>query len=211
MALGSGLTAVSEQQATAQTPTQPNSQPQNPALPLTGKVAIVTGAARGIGRATVVELARQGANVVLLDIANPKGVENIYGYRLATREELNETVGLVTAEGRKAIPVVADVRNLAAMKQAVDTAVRQLGRVDILVANAGIAIWSPFAQMKPDQWQSVIDVNLTGGREFYVGSDSPDAKAEKRQNHHAHLDRWTYRCRGCCQLQCYEMGSHRSN
>ncbi len=79
------------------------------------------------------------------------------------RADLRSSVSrLVTGEGGKPIPVVADVRNLNAIKQAVDTAVSQFGRVDILVANAGIAIWSPFAQMKPDQWQSVIDVNLTG-------------------------------------------------
>lgn len=162
LAIGSGATALSQPQATAQTPTRATSQAQNSALPLAGKVALVTGAARGIGRATAVELARQGANIVLLDIANPKGVENIYGYRLANRDELSEAVRLVAAEGRKAVPIVADVRNLNAMKQAVNTAVSQLGRVDILVANAGIAIWNSFAEMKPDQWQSVIDVNLTG-------------------------------------------------
>ncbi|MBD3882894.1 mycofactocin-coupled SDR family oxidoreductase [Phormidium tenue FACHB-886] len=163
MALGTGLSPLQTNQATAQTPAQPDAQPQrSSALPLAGKVALVTGAARGIGRATAIELARQGADVALLDIADPRGVNNIYGYRLSNREELDETMRLVTAEGRRAVPIVADVRNLDAMKQAANTAVSQLGRIDILVANAGIAIWSPFAEMKPDQWQSVIDVNLTG-------------------------------------------------
>ncbi len=163
MAVGSGLTSLQSEQAISQTPAQPNPKSQTPTtLPLAGKVALITGAARGIGRATAVELARLGANIVLLDIADPKGVENIYGYRLANREELNEAVRLVAAEGRKAIPIVADVRSLDAMKEAVNTAVSQLGRVDILVASAGIAIWSPFAQMKPEQWQRVVDVNLTG-------------------------------------------------
>lgn len=163
MALGTGLSPLQAEPVVAQTPSQHDAQPQRSgSLPLAGKVALVTGAARGIGRATAIELARQGADIVLLDIADPKGVSNIHGYRLANREELDKAVQLVAAEGRQAIPIVADVRNLDAMKEAADTTLNQLGKIDILVANAGIAIWSPFAEMQPDQWQSVIDVNLTG-------------------------------------------------
>ena len=134
----------------------------NESKPLSGQVALITGAARGIGRATAIELARQGANIVLLDIADPQGVENISGYRLANSDELNEAVKLVSAEGVEAIPIVTDVRNLEAMKEAAKTTVDRLGKIDILVANAGIAIWSPFAEMQPEQWQNVVDVNLTG-------------------------------------------------
>ncbi len=152
-------------------PKKAEAQPQKPAttkspapssLPLSGKVALVTGAARGIGRATAVELAKQGADVALLDIAQPQGVKNIHSYRLANRTELEEAVRLVQAEGRRALPIVADVRDLAAMKQAAETTVRELGGLDILVANAGIAIWSPFDEMTSQQWSDVIDVNLTG-------------------------------------------------
>ncbi|MBE9046322.1 mycofactocin-coupled SDR family oxidoreductase [Pleurocapsales cyanobacterium LEGE 10410] len=129
---------------------------------LEGKVALVTGAARGIGRATAIELAQKGADIALLDIADPQGVSNIQGYRLATEAELDEAVSLIEAEGKKAVKIIADVRDLAAMKQAAQTITQQLGGLDILVANAGIAIWSPFAEMTSEQWQNVIDVNLTG-------------------------------------------------
>lgn len=159
MALGTGISSLETKPVAAQTNTQPE---RSSSLPLAGKVALVTGAARGIGRATAIELARQGADIALLDIANPNGVKNISGYRLANRQELNEAVQLVTAEGRKAMPIVADVRDLDAMKAAAKTIVDRLGSIDILVANAGIAIWSPFDRMKPAQWQNVIDVNLTG-------------------------------------------------
>ncbi|KAF3890956.1 MULTISPECIES: mycofactocin-coupled SDR family oxidoreductase [Nostocales] len=152
-------------------PKKAEAQPQKPgtakspapsSLPLSGKVALVTGAARGIGLATAVELARQGADIALLDIAQPQGVRNIHSYRLANRTELEKAVRLVQAEGRRALPIVADVRDLAAMKQAAETTLRELGGLDILVANAGIAIWSPFDEMTSQQWSDVIDVNLTG-------------------------------------------------
>ena len=93
----------------------------NESKPLSGKVALITGAAMGIGRATTIALARQGANVALLDIADPQGVENISGYRLANSDELNEAVELVSAEGVEAIPIITDVRNLKAMKEAAKT------------------------------------------------------------------------------------------
>ena len=130
--------------------------------PLSDRVAMITGAARGIGLATAIELARQGANIVLLDIADPQGVENISGYRLANSDELNKAVELVEAEGVTAIPIVADVRDRDRLTEAANTTIKRLGKIDILVANAGIAIWSPFDKMQPEQWQNVIDVNLTG-------------------------------------------------
>jgi NAD(P)-dependent dehydrogenase (short-subunit alcohol dehydrogenase family) len=129
---------------------------------LKGKVALITGAARGIGRATAVAMAREGADVALVDIASPKGVKNIDGYRLANRSELAEAASLVEKEKRNAIQIVADVRDLEAMNQAVERTIRELGRLDILVASAGIVIGSLFEQMKPGQWADVIDVNLTG-------------------------------------------------
>lgn len=129
---------------------------------LKGKVALITGAARGIGRATAVAMAREDADIALIDIASPKGVKNIDGYRLANRSELAEAASLVEKEGRNAIQIVADVRDLAEMNQAVERTVRELGGLDILVASAGIVIRSPFEQMKPGQWADVVDVNLTG-------------------------------------------------
>ena len=157
--LGSVAAAKS---ASAQQPIAQETDNNSESKPLSGQVAMITGAARGIGRATAIELARQGANIVLLDIADPQGVENISGYRLANSDELNKAVELVEAEGVTAIPIVADVRNLDRMKEAAKTTIDRLGKIDILVANAGIAIWSPFNEMQPQQWQNVIDVNLTG-------------------------------------------------
>lgn len=89
-------------------------------------------------------------------------MKNIHSYRLANRSELTEAKNLVEKEGRKVIQIVADVRDLAAMNQAAERTIKELGGLDILVANAGIAIWSPFEEMKPGQWADVIDVNLTG-------------------------------------------------
>ena len=159
MVLGSVATAKS---TSAQQPIAQDTSNNSPSKPLSGQVAMITGAARGIGRATAIELARQGANIVLLDIADPQGVENISGYRLANSDELNKAVELVEAEGVTAISIVADVRNLDRLKEASKMTVDRLGKIDILVANAGIGIWSPFDKMQPEQWQNVIDVNLTG-------------------------------------------------
>ena len=163
IALGAGLPPLQVKEVNAEASTKTATQLQaKVSLPLLGKVAFVTGAARGIGRATAVELARQGADVALLDIAEPQGVKNIHSYRLATRKDLERSVRLVEAQGRKAIALTADVRNLDALKQAVGRTVEQFGRLDILVANAAIAIWSPFIEMTSGQWSDVVDVNLTG-------------------------------------------------
>ena len=137
---------------------------QAEAKPLAGKAALVTGAARGIGRATAVELARQGANVALLDIADPDAIPELRGYRLAGRAELEEAARLVRAEGTRALPLVADVRDWEAMRRAAEQAARELGggRLDVVVANAGIAIDGKLARHEPAPWRAMLDVNLTG-------------------------------------------------
>ncbi|MDT9591673.1 mycofactocin-coupled SDR family oxidoreductase [Nocardioides zeae] len=126
---------------------------------LDGTVALITGAARGQGRAHAVRLARDGADVVAVDLCEQIGS---VPYALATREDLDETVRLVEAEGRRVVPLVTDVRDLDALRSGVDAAVAELGPVGVVVANAGIA---PLDSEEPDpvqRWHDVISVNLTG-------------------------------------------------
>lgn len=126
---------------------------------LDGKVAFVTGAARGQGRAHAVRLASEGADVIAVDICG--GFESVK-YRPATEEDLRETARLVEKEGRRIMAEQADVRDLERLQAVLDSGVEFLGRVDVVVANAAIlnAAWS--WEMTPKQWQEVIDVNLTG-------------------------------------------------
>jgi SDR family mycofactocin-dependent oxidoreductase len=124
-----------------------------------GKVALVTGAARGIGRACAVRLAEEGASVVLLDLGGP--VETV-PYPGTTPAELEAAADEVRALGRAALPVRADVRDGPAMAAAAARAVEELGSLDILVAAAGIDSWGAAWELTDEQWQAMIDVNLTG-------------------------------------------------
>lgn len=146
----------------AVTSTQVFGQSKGETLNLNGKTALITGAARGIGLAIAVDLAKQGTNIALVDIADPTGGMAISGYRLANDAELNTAANEIRRLGVKAIKIKADVRDLNAMKSAVTRTIQELGSLDIVVANAGIAAWSPFEEMKENQWKDVIDVNLTG-------------------------------------------------
>ncbi|WP_206151262.1 mycofactocin-coupled SDR family oxidoreductase [Starkeya sp. ORNL1] len=125
-----------------------------------GRVALVTGAARGIGRACALALAVEGADIVALDLAGP--VESVTHYPPATPADLAETVRRVEATGRRCLSVQADVRDLAALRSTVERSVRELGKLDIVVANAGIGMWGNLAAMQDRQWRDVIDINLTG-------------------------------------------------
>ncbi|MGM1063261.1 mycofactocin-coupled SDR family oxidoreductase [Saccharothrix sp. Mg75] len=127
---------------------------------LRGQVALVTGAARGIGRATCVALARAGADVVALDIASPDAIE--LDYPLGSEAELNDTVRRVRALGRRATAVKADVRDAGRLQEIARQVVRDHGRLDIAVANAGINTYNAMADMSPRQFADVIDVNLIG-------------------------------------------------
>jgi SDR family mycofactocin-dependent oxidoreductase len=129
---------------------------------LEGKVAFISGVARGQGRSHAVRLAREGANIVGIDICADIAAN---GYPMASREELDETVALVEAEGGKMLGSVADVRDFYQVKAAVDAGAEQFGRLDIVLANAGIAPVA-FRELSIDeelaQWKAATAVNLDG-------------------------------------------------
>jgi SDR family mycofactocin-dependent oxidoreductase len=124
-----------------------------------GKVAFITGAGRGQGRSHAVKLAAEGADIIAIDICHD--VEG--ALPMATPDDLTETVKLVEARDRRIIATQADVRDLDGLTAAVDAGVGELGRLDIVVANAGIAsLGGPVAEMSQDNWKHTIDINLTG-------------------------------------------------
>jgi NAD(P)-dependent dehydrogenase (short-subunit alcohol dehydrogenase family) len=127
---------------------------------LKGKVAVVTGAARGIGRAIAVELAASGADVVALDIAGP--VSTASNAVPATPEDLAETVKQIESYGRRAQAVRADIRDIAVLRTAADQIEQQFGKIDIVVADAAIQRWKPLLEMEDADWRDVIDNNLNG-------------------------------------------------
>src|SRR5579863_1368154 len=102
---------------------------------LEGKVAFITGAARGQGRSHAVRLASEGADIVALDIA--RQIDSV-PYPMATPDDLQETVKLVEEVDRRCVPVVADVRDIHAMEGAVRETLANFGRIDIVIANAGV-------------------------------------------------------------------------
>jgi short chain dehydrogenase len=113
---------------------------------LSGKVAVVTGAARGIGRAIAVELAANGADIVAVDIAGP--VSPASNAVPATPEEMEETGTMIRALGRRAETVRADIRDIAALQRIADETDQQFGKIDIVVANAAIQRWKPLLEME---------------------------------------------------------------
>ncbi|MBA0047382.1 mycofactocin-coupled SDR family oxidoreductase [Mycobacteroides sp. LB1] len=126
---------------------------------LTSKVALVTGAARGIGRAQAVRFAQEGADIIALDICAPVHTTVTPP---ATREDLDETADLVEAEGRRVIPGVVDVRDLRSLETFVTDAVTAFGGLDIVCATAGITSRATLSEMTESTWQTMLDVNLTG-------------------------------------------------
>jgi (+)-trans-carveol dehydrogenase len=127
-----------------------------------GKVAFITGAARGQGRGHALRLAEEGADIIALDIAEP--IDFGLDYPLPAPEDLDETVSQVQTLGRRAIGVRGDVRDPAQLASALEHATAELGRLDIVCANAGIATYASTAgqRLSQRQWQDVVDVNLTG-------------------------------------------------
>jgi NAD(P)-dependent dehydrogenase (short-subunit alcohol dehydrogenase family) len=125
-----------------------------------GRVAVITGAARGIGRSHAVYLAREGCDLVLGDILDdlPDGTP----YPKATQDDLDETVRLVEAEGVRCVAVKADVADPAAAKSLIDCATKDFGGLDFLIANAGLTIEDPLAEMSAETFDTVIRNNLHG-------------------------------------------------
>ncbi len=127
---------------------------------LDGRVCVVTGAARGIGRAICVALAQAGADVAGLDLcAQPSG---IIEYPAATRDDLARTEALVAQAGRRFLPIVADIRDIAALRAASERIGQSLGTPWAVVANAGIQAFRAILTMQDSDWHDVLDVNLTG-------------------------------------------------
>jgi SDR family mycofactocin-dependent oxidoreductase len=124
-----------------------------------GKVALITGAARGQGRADALRLAEEGADVIVVDVCAP--LPSV-PYDSATPEDLAETVSLVEKTGRRVVSGIVDVRDLDRLRGIVDDAVRQLGRLDVIVANAGICVPKPWDQVTPQIYEDTISTNVTG-------------------------------------------------
>ncbi|MCV7380941.1 3-ketoacyl-ACP reductase [Mycobacterium alsense] len=126
-----------------------------------GKVAYITGAARGQGRSHAVRLAQEGADIIAVDAC--RDVVDYSTIPPSTPEDLAETADLVKALDRRVVTAEVDVRDFEALKAAVDGGVEQLGRLDIIVANAGIGTsGAPLHEMDETRWQDTIDVNLSG-------------------------------------------------
>ena len=128
-----------------------------------GKVAFVTGAARGQGRSHAVRLAEEGADIIAIDIAGPirPGVET--AIPAATPDDLAETANLVKGLNRRIVTAEVDVRDFDGIKAAVDSGVEQLGKLDIIVANAGIGNGGDVLHETSDEdWDEMIDINLSG-------------------------------------------------
>lgn len=124
-----------------------------------GKVVLVTGAAKGQGRSHCVRLAAEGADVLALDICEDVPQT---AYAQGTAGQLAETAELVRGQGRRVVTRSVDVRDAAGMERAVAEGARELGGLDVVVANAGIIQLKPAMQISSDDWATVIAINLTG-------------------------------------------------
>jgi SDR family mycofactocin-dependent oxidoreductase len=127
---------------------------------LEGRVAFITGAARGQGRAHAVRMATEGADVIAVDIAGK--LPDCVPYDSATPEDLDETVRLVEAAGRRIIASAVDTRDYDGLCNAVNAGVAEFGRLDVIVANAGISPPQVWNEITPESFRDVMDINSTG-------------------------------------------------
>jgi SDR family mycofactocin-dependent oxidoreductase len=126
---------------------------------LDGKVVLITGGARGQGRAHAVTSAREGADVVLVDLADQIATVS---YDMSTKADLDETVALVEQLDRRVLSFQVDVRSQDELDRAVATALNEFGQIDALIANAGIWSTGPFWELSEESWDDMIGTNLTG-------------------------------------------------
>jgi SDR family mycofactocin-dependent oxidoreductase len=125
---------------------------------LDGRVAFITGGARGQGRAHALALAAEGAAIVIADAPRPMNLT----YPLGTEDDLRDTAELVEQAGGVCTPIAMDVRDPVAVSAAVDETVSSMGSLDILVANAGIVSTGPLDEVTDEMWRQLMDTNLTG-------------------------------------------------
>lgn len=132
---------------------------------LDGKVAFITGGARGQGRSHAIRLAQEGADIVIVDSVGGEDAYPWMTYPMATREDLAETARQVESVGRGIVARVGDVREPATLEGAVQEGLDKFGHIDVVSANAGISPFGPETWLNDDrQWRDVIDVNLFGVR-----------------------------------------------
>ncbi|HEV7535821.1 MAG TPA: SDR family NAD(P)-dependent oxidoreductase [Acidimicrobiia bacterium] len=124
-----------------------------------GKVALITGAARGQGRSHALRLAEEGAEIIAVDICDH--IDSV-PFSMGTADQLAETAKMVENLDRRIVTRQADVRDSAQLKAAVEEGVSEFGHIDVVCANAGIASMGLTWELTDEQWQDVIDVNLTG-------------------------------------------------
>jgi len=124
-----------------------------------GKVALITGAAHGQGRATALTLAKAGAHIAAFDVAKPLAYP---GYDMGTPDDLRSLAGACADAGSECLPFEGDVRDDAAITRAVDETIAKFGRIDVLFNNAGIAGYALTHEMSEEAWDAMIDINLKG-------------------------------------------------
>ena len=127
---------------------------------MAGRVAFVTGAARGQGRSHAVRLAEAGADIIAVDICDR--VSSTISYPPASPDDLEETARAVKALGREVLTRIVDIRDLSALTAVVADGVERFGRLDAVVANAGVLSWGRVWELSETQWDTMIDVNLSG-------------------------------------------------
>jgi SDR family mycofactocin-dependent oxidoreductase len=141
-----------------------------------GKVAFITGAARGQGRSHAVRLAEEGAEIIAVDVCQPVGSAP---YEMSTSADLAETAKLVEELDRRIVAREADVRDLSRLEAVVQEGVSEFGHIDVVVANAGIVSVAPTMEMDESMWQEMIDINLTGVWKTVKAAAAP--MVERRQ------------------------------